>query len=495
MNQAGTAAYNIESFDKALRKAVHQNPNLIAKQVSFGFRKGCIFYLNTIVDQDLLQRDVIGTLIHLDHEPTTDDFKEQFPVGAVKQGTTLSALVDDLFQGWVYLYLGDRPGLLFYLYKPKERTPGKPDVESQVLGPQVGFTEILNSNIALLQTYLPNPDLCQEMLQVGTRTKTQVALLYVKQVADDHLVEQLRTRIEELSFDGIVDSAVLVQLIDDNKASIFPQMILTERIDRVTFSLLEGKLVLLVSGSPFAIVCPATMMDFFSSAEDHLVRWNMGTFTRFLRVFAMVLSLLFTPVYVAALTFHYEIVPTAMVVPLAESRTRVPFPPLLEALFLESTIELLREAGARLPTKVGQTIGIVGGIVIGQAAVQAGFTSNILIIIVALGALSSFVTPVYLMGITIRIIRFPLIILAGLFGGLGIMIGVCFLLIHLLRLTSLGQPYLYPLVPFRWTDQMDSLLRFPFSFLRKRSPYTHGEDQHRWKSAKDKDKNNQDIDE
>ncbi|NOU84706.1 spore germination protein [Paenibacillus sp. LMG 31460] len=471
---------DIIELEQLLEEALNGNPNLIAKYVVLGQQTAAIYYIETLVDQDLLQRDIIQPLLTFVDVPSINE-TERFPVAGIVEVKVIQSVAEMLLLGWVYLHSDDsRFNFLLNVYRPPNCSFSKAEIESQVFGPQIAFNEILRSNIALLQMYLPSPNLCQENLEVGVEIKTQVAMFYIKNLTDNELVKRVRDRINSLEIDGVVSSAQLVQLIEDNKFTIFPQFVMTERIDRTSYSLSEGKIVLFVSGSPFAIVCPSTMMDFFSSAEDHQVRWNMATFFRLLRVGAMVLSLLFTPIYVAALTFHYEIIPSAMVVPLAESRTRVPFPPLMEALFLEITIELLREAGARLPTKIGQTIGIVGGIVIGQAAVQAGFTSNILIIIVALGTLASFITPIYLMGITIRIIRYPIIILAGFYGGIGIMIGICFLVIHLLRLTSLGQPYLYPLYPFRKGDLKDSILRLPFSFLRERSMFTHGDDTFRF---------------
>lgn len=485
---------DIIELEQLLQEALNENPNLIAKYVLLGQQTAAIYYIETLVDQDLLQRDIIQPLLNLVDVPSVNE-TERFPVAGIVEAKDVEAVVEKLLFGWVYLHTDDSHfNLLLNMYKPPDRSYSKPDAENQVLGPQIAFTEILRSNIALLQMYLPSPNLCQENLEIGQGSKTQLAMFYIKDLIDDELVKRVRDRINRLEIDGLIASAQLVQLIEDNKFTIFPQFILTERVDRASFSLSEGKIVVFVSGSPFAIVCPSTMMDFFSSPEDHMVRWNMATFIRLLRVGAMVLSLLFTPLYVAALTYHYEIIPSAMVVPLAESRTRVPFPPLMEALFLEITIELLREAGARLPTKIGQTIGIVGGIVIGQAAVQAGFTSNILIIIVALGTLSSFIAPIYLMGITIRIIRYPIIILAGFYGGIGIMISICFLVIHLLRATSLDQPYLYPLYPFRKEDLKDSILRLPFSFLRRRSSYIKGEDTYRFEKQ-ELSTNHGDIDE
>jgi hypothetical protein len=198
------------------------------------------------------------------------------------------------------------------------------------------------------------------------------------------------------------------------------------------------------------------------------MRWNAGSFLRILRFLAMFVSIFLTPMYVAAVTFHYEIIPPQLLVSIGQSRAGVPFPPIFEALFLELMIELLREAGARLPTKVGQTIGIVGGVVVGTAAVQAGITSNILIIFITISALASFTAPSYLMGTTIRVIRFPMIILAGMLGIIGIMFGICFMVIHLLKLTSLGRPYLTPIYPFRMEDFNKVLFRLPQNYQWKR---------------------------
>jgi len=236
-----------------------------------------------------------------------------------------------------------------------------------------------------------------------------------------------------------------------------------------------------VDGSSLAIVCPLSFLEFFQSQEDQNLRWQIATFIRLLRFSAVVLSVFLSPLYVAALTFHYEVIPQSLLVPLSESRALVPFPPLMEALLLEIIIELLREAGIRLPSKVGQTIGIVGGIVIGTAAVQAGITSNILIIIVALGALSSFTTPSYMMGNVIRIVRFPIIVLAGLWGFYGIMLAACFILIHLLRQTSLGTPYTAPFYPPRLLDWRDSLVRLPLPFTFKRPSNTRPENEDKYK--------------
>jgi hypothetical protein len=211
------------------------------------------------------------------------------------------------------------------------------------------------------------------------------------------------------------------------------------------------------------LITPTTLVEFFSSFEDYFLNWVLASFFRLIRLFAVAFSILVTPVYVATLSYHYELIPTDLMNTLVTSRRDIPLPPILEAFFLELTIELLREAGARLPTKVGQTIGIVGGIVIGTASVEAGLTSNVLLIIVALAALASFTTPVYKMGNAIRLLRFPFLFFAELWGLLGIVLCFCFLMTHLIRLTSLNRPFLEPLYPPRRTDLKDSLIRLPFN--------------------------------
>jgi hypothetical protein len=237
------------------------------------------------------------------------------------------------------------------------------------------------------------------------------------------------------------------------------------------YALISGQVAIISDGSPYFITGPSTLFDFFISPEDYYLPWILGTFFRLIRIFGVIFSLFASSMYIALTTFHYEVIPRDLLEPLISSRKNVPFPPLSEVLFLEIIIEFLREAGARLPTKIGQTLGIVGGIVIGQATVQAGLTSNILVIIVAFSALASFATPIYKMSNTIRFLRFPMIVMSALWGGIGIFIGIVFLLVHITRLTSLGVPYIVPIYPLRGRDFKDSFIRPSFQFLNHRLRY------------------------
>lgn len=450
-----------------------------------------LFYLPSITNTDLLQKEILPILQSLITENMdTQTLMDHLPVVAMKPNSDLQMVVQYLTQGWTYMHVHNQTcGLLLSLSKTESRSLSRAETEGQIFGSQVGFIEDIDKNLSLVRHLLPTPDLQVETLLIGERSPSHVHILSLKDLCSEQNVSTARQRIKDIQTDTVIDSATLAQLIDDNSYSVFPQLLLTERPDRTVASLLEGKLVLLVSGSPFVIIGPCNFYDFFRSTEDQYLRWNMATFLRILRILSLLISTLFTPAYVAALTFHYAVIPAALLVSIAQSRSKVPFPPIFEALMLEIILELLKEAGAKLPTKVGQTMSIVGGIVIGQAAVQAGFTSNILIMIVALGAIASFTTPSYMMGNALRFIRFPIIILSGLWGGIGIMVGICFLLLHLLKQSSLGNPYLYPIFPPRILGMKNSLVRLPFSFLAKRADYNRGNDSYRFKPPADKNKN------
>lgn len=465
-------------FIQSIKEATHNSSDLITKSITPNLR---LIYIDNLVDVPTLNNHILQVLLkHTNESP--ENITSNLTIAQVKLTDKVGDAVIAIMNGTVLIHVeGYSQVVLATIPTNDSRALSAPENESQVIGAQVGFNESLSTNISLIRRYIKNPNLCNEKLEVGKQSKTAISMLYIKGIASDEMVNTLRQRIADLKVDSVLDSSILEQMIDDNSLSIFPQMLLTERPDKLCAELLNGKLGVIVDGSSLAIVCPHSFLEFFQSQEDQNLRWPIATFTRLLRFSAVVLSVFLSPLYVAALTFHYEVIPQSLIVPLSESRALVPFPPLLEALLLELIIELLREAGIRLPSKVGQTIGIVGGIVIGTAAVQAGITSNILIIIVALGALSSFTTPSYMMGNVIRIIRFPLIVLAGLWGFYGIMLGLCFILIHLLRQTSLGSPYTAPFYPPRLLDWRDSLVRLPLPFTFKRPSNTRPEDEDKYK--------------
>lgn len=426
-------------------------------------------FISTLVDEKIIQESALPFLLKegLHH---IEDVKEIIPLADVQLSEDSSAIEQKLFNGYVLLTLtgNDKKFCFFAAQKEVGRSVNTPEVEFSVIGPKEAFVESLDQNLNLIRKRIPLKELIIEEFTVGKFSKTKVGLLYLDNIANTENVNTVRQRLKDIEFDEITDSSFIIQIISDNQNSPFPQLLDTERPDRVTASLIEGKTAIIVDGSPHALIGPSTLVEFFSSFEDYFLNWIISSFFRLVRLFAVTFSILVTPVYVATLSYHYELIPRDLLSALVASRRTIPFPPILEALILELTIELLREAGARLPTKVGQTIGIVGGIVIGTASVEAGLTSNVLLIIIALAALASFTTPVYRMGNTIRLLRFPFLFFAELWGLLGIVISFCFLITHLIRLTSLGRPYLEPLYPPRKVDMKDALIRLPFKSQSKR---------------------------
>ncbi|WP_053368094.1 spore germination protein [Bacillus sp. FJAT-27245] len=435
-------------------------------------------FFSTLVDEKVVQRDILPFLLER-HFELIDDVTALVPMTGIEILDKPDKLEEKVLRGYLLLTVSTDPGK-FALFETKEanvRAIAPPEVEFSVMGPKEAFVESISINTNLIRKRLPIKELVIEEIIIGTLTKTKVAIFHIEGITNSENVKTISDRIKAIDFDTIIDSSFIVQLISDNMYSPFPQLLDTERPDRVASILAEGKIAVLVDGSPHALIAPTTLGEFFSSFDDYYLNWILSTFFRLIRFFSIVFSVLVTPLYVAVLTYHYELIPKDLLTTLVSSRRVIPLPPILEALFLELTIELLREAGARLPTKVGQTIGIVGGIVIGTASVDAGLTSNVLLIFVALAALASFTTPVYKMGNTIRLLRFPFLLFAAFWGLLGIAFCLCIMLTHLIRLTSMNRPFLEPFYPPRLVDNKDVLIRFPFSsektrplFLRTKNP-------------------------
>ncbi|MGW8750877.1 spore germination protein [Bacillus wiedmannii] len=439
-----------------------------------------ISYYRPSLDGEKLQKYLMPILLE---RPCTslEELKEHIPMSGITITNDLQKIEDMVLKGHAIIQLNqqDQKCMLANIAIDTYRAPSPPLNESTVIGPQEGFVEAIDTNINLVRKRLPVLDLQTKEMIVGEFSKTKVVMMYLDNLAEKDNVDFLEESLRALEYDQINDSAYIQELMGEK--SIFPLYINTERTDRVTKALIDGKIAIFVDGSPSVLLTPVSYFDFFISPEDYNVSWLYATFSRILRLIAVLFSICATPLYVAVLNYHYELIPSDLLETLILSRAQVPFPPLIEALFLELAIDLLREAGARLPMKVGQTLGIVGGIVIGQASVQAGLTSNILLIIVALSALASFITPIYKMGNAVRLLRFPFLAFAEIGGLFGISLGFIFLFTHLFRLTSLRKPYAL-FYPTRQQSVKDSWIRFPLTMIDTRD--VQARPQHVKKSAK-----------
>jgi spore germination protein len=436
----------ISTFTNSSDLSVSEFPHLTVK----------IYYFSYLINKDHFEQ-FLSTIRNI----TTEELKSFLNHSEFKVLSDIESIEEAILSGSAILFTDNKAYDLSFK-EGKDRSISPSETETVILGAHDAFVESVDMNLALIRKRVMSSKLKTIKLQVGNKAKRNVYLLYIQDAASDKDLEEIKKRILSVQNDGIVDTNMLVQYIDEHPNSPFPQFYTTERPDVTVYKLFEGKIAGLMENSPHAFCTPVSFFDFMESMDDFGQRWIVSTFIKVTRYIAILVTLLFTALYVSVTTYHYEMIPQALLPTLLESRSKVPFPPVIEALFLEFLLELLREPGARLPTKVGQTIGIVGGIVIGQAAVQAGITSNILIIVVAASAIASFVVPSYLLSGSIRIVRFGFIILSGFWGNMGIIFGMGIMIIHLSSLTNLNSPYLLPISPMYPKFFKYSLIRGSF---------------------------------
>lgn len=416
-------------------------------------------YFQGLADEILFQQQVVEPF--LQNETGQTDFLDQLSAKA-EPLTEWSSIIEKIGSGLpVFLVDGSNVAFAFGMTKIAQRNVEEPVAESTIRGPREGFTESLGVNIPLIRRRIKSPELKMVNLTVGTYTKTQIMLIYMNNLADPHLVEEMKMRLLRIRTDGALESEMIEEWISDNPYSPFPQVLPTERPDVVCANVLEGRLAVLIDGTPFALIAPIGLFSLLQSAEDYYQNIYMSTFIRWLRYLFFMISMLLPSAYVAITTFHQEMIPSVLLLNIAKSREEIPFPALVEALIMEITFEALREAGVRLPKQVGAAVSIVGALVIGQAATSAGIVSAPMVIVVAITGIASFMIPRYTLGIPLRLIRFPIMLMAANLGLVGVILGFIGLVLHLCRLSSFGVPYLAPVTPTRWKELKDVLFRAP----------------------------------
>lgn len=463
----------LAEMEQLLRAIFGPSEDIVYRHLRWGPRstRGLLVYINGMVDLRILQATVQG--LTADLEPGAEVPVQ--PERAVKRllerqvttpGATLERRLAPLIQGVLagnaaLFVAGGTAGVQISAADGDHRSIEEPETERVIRGPREGFIEDLTTNVALIRRRLRDERLRLETLTIGRRTRTRVAILYLSGVCKNSLVDEARRRLARIDIDGIVDTGYIEEMTEDTPWTVFPLYKSTERPDTVTSGLLEGRLAILADGTPFALVAPTSFVDMMQAPEDYYERFPIVFMLRLLRWLFAAVALLGPSFYVAWTTFHQEMLPTSLLLSILSAREGVPFPAVVEALLMEVAFEALREAGVRLPRPVGQAISIVGALVIGDAAVRAGMVSAPMVIVVALTGIASFIIPRFSAAVALRMLRFPLLILAGSFGAFGITLGVLVILIHLLGLRSFGAPYLAPLGPWLPPDQKDVVLRAP----------------------------------
>lgn len=470
---------------KSIKEQLKDCDDIVYREVEVGTastQKAALIYVDGMADKILLNEFVLTHIMLTVRvtPPSIEEIKKKLAsqmkdqaiaVSEMKEVETIDEAILNILSGETVLLLDGYDKIIIIASKGwPARGVSDPITEGVVRGPRDGFTETIRVNTTLIRRRIRDPRLKLKAMQVGLRSKTDVAVFYIEDIVDKRILEEVIKRLEGIDIDAILDSGYVEQLIEDEWHSPFPQIQNTERPDVAAAALYEGKVVLAVDNSPFALILPSSIIAMMQSPEDYYERWNIATAVRFIRYLAATFSLLLPSLYVAVTSFHPQMIPTALAITLNVNRRGVPFPAIVEALIMEFTIELLREAGVRLPKPIGATIGIVGGLVIGQAAVEAGIVSPLMVITVAVTAIASFAIPSYNLAIGFRLLRFLFIFSAGFLGLYGVTLAILMLLIHLCSLKSFGIPYLHPFVTFidDFSDLKDTVVRVPIPAMGDR---------------------------
>lgn len=431
-------------------------------------------YIDGLIDQQLLTKlledltEAIrdGSLPNQSAETWLVDYA---PIGNITPLNDEEELVNAILDGQVTVIVeGSSKAFATSISGGAKRAVEEPTSQTVVRGPKEGFTEDISTNIALLRRRIKSTDLSIDSRSIGEYTQTKISVAYIKGIADPNVVREISKRLDSIKTDSILESGYIEEYIQDGVWSRFPTMLNTERPDAVAGGLLEGLVAIFVDGTPFVLVAPVTFFRFIASSEDYYQRYDLATFLRFIRTASFFLALLLPSIFIATTTFHQEMLPTTLLITLAAQRENTPLPALLEAIVMELTFEVIREAGIRMPRAIGPAISIVGALVLGQAAVQAGLVSAAMVIVVSFTAICNFVLPSINMAAAIRLLRFALMLLAGTFGLYGVLAGLIPILVRLVSLDSFGVPYMMPLAPFIKGNMKDLFVRVPWWKMKKR---------------------------
>lgn len=478
---------NPEAFVKRMIGSLHNPPDLVIRKLDLPSGSGFCLFIETLADKTRIEHYVLGFLSELlvsgeleSSRSMIDVLQSRISFSSLAVTTELEHCVRSLLSGYCILVLPDANRvLLLDASKSTHRNVTEPLIESTVQGPAEGFTEDLAVNLSLLRKRIKSSHLRIEQFVAGTETETKVLLLYLGNLAPEDVVSEFRKRMQSIRIDSILDSNYVEEWIQDRTLSPFPTLLNTERPDVVASHLLEGRVGVLVDGTPDALVGPVSFFEMFVSPEDYYQRADIATLVRWLRVLSFLLAVFVPSLYIAVVSFHQELLPHSLLISVSGQREAVPFPAIVEAFVMMITFEVLREAGLRMPRIAGQAISIVGALVLGQAAVQAGLVSAAMVIVVSITAISNFVAPTYNFGITQRLLQFFFMILAGTMGLFGILCGVLFTLVHLVSMKSFGIPYLAPLAPTVITDWKDIIVRVPRTWMKSYPRMTRAKNRQR----------------
>lgn len=488
-NEVDTLSKDLSSNENTIKERFKNCSDLVVRSLSIsGKSKVLIIYLDGLCDTKTLDGVLLkptmfeGIPQGMGEVRAIGEIVEQqlIAVTSVKTVAKMGELINDILKANIAILIdGEQKALIADLKQFDKRSVEEPQTEATIRGPRDGFTETLRTNTALLRRRIRSTKLKFESFTVGELTQTDVTIAYIESVAPDSLIKEIRSRIERIQIDAILGSQFIEEFIEDVPYSPIPQIQNTERPDVVSASLLEGKVAVITDNTPFVLIVPMTFWSGLQAAEDYYERFIYTTFIRWIRYILFNMALFMPSLYVALTTFHPKLIPAPLLISIAAARENVPFPAIVEAIIMEFMFEGLREAGLRLPKPIGPAVSIVGALVIGQAAVQAGIVSTPMVIVVATTGIASFAIPRYNLGTAFRMIRFVFLLLAGIFGVYGVVIGFIALTIHLVNLRSFGVPFFSPVAPQIPKYLKDVLIRAPRWKMNLRPALISGKDKER----------------
>lgn len=432
--------------------------------------EGYLFYIKGLVDAKAVQRDFIMPIMDMEFSDFLDKTRVcKLPTINLLIYKDFRSIINAILSGNTVIILnGINYALGCSLKEFDKRSITEPVVEKGVKGSHEGFVEVVDTNISILRRRINSSRLKLKGYSLGETTNQKVVLGYIQGIANPDILKVLNDKIKSIDYDGLLAIGYIQQAITDFPNSIFPQYRMTERPDVAEKALLDGSFVIMLDGAPGVLIAPVSLISFFTTIDDYSSHWVSGSTIRFLRIIGAIISVTLPAIYVALTTFHYYMVPYSLLIPLAISRAKVPFSPVVEGIIMGLVLEALREAAIRLPTYIAASIGVVGGIILGQAVVSAGIVSNLFIIVIAITAITSYMVPTYDLEVALRTSRAVFVIAAAILGVLGIIVCISLMLIKFVTLESLGQPYIQPFSPLKLRDFRDSIVKLPMTILKKR---------------------------
>ncbi|HEU5141511.1 MAG TPA: spore germination protein, partial [Bacillales bacterium] len=428
----GSLSSSLAENISVLKETFSECDDIIFQSTTIENQPACLVYLSEMVNDHALIE--IEQSLYSPGKGSLDTlFNKQPPFGSVTQLNEWKKIIEQILSGRVILVIEQiKDAISFRSSNSKGRDVTEPDTDRTVKGPKEGFVEDIGTNMKLIRRKIRNPSLKVEHLTLGKQTNTQISVVYIKGIADDGIVQEVHQRLSRIDIDGVLDSQYLESMIKDSPGSPFPTVISTDRPDRVCGDLLDGKVAVVTDGSPFALTTPATFVEFLHSAEDYYDSSLASSIIRWVRFFGMFVALILPAFFVGLVTFHQDLLQTSFLIRIAANREALPYPALIEAIFMMLAYELVREAGLRMPKAFGGPVfTILGLLLIAQIAVRAGIVGPVMACVVSATALISFVLPNYAFHQVIRFSGILLLLLAGFFGFMGIIVGLMFGLAHL----------------------------------------------------------------